>query len=366
MTHLVAVGDLVLGDSATSPGFGFNSRYSVDGLAEPLMGVRSAFAAGDIVFGNLEAVLATTGLDARRHHTVHMRGAVRYAADLRTAGFTVLNVANNHANQHGDDAFHEMCDHLQAAGLAVCGLPGADGWCTKPVVLNGTDGETVGLLGYSMHPRQYFPHRPPPFAEATQEEILQEIGRLRSQVTHVVVSIHWGLEFVPAPSEEEVGLGRAMLRAGASVVLGHHPHVVRPVEQSANGVIAYSLGNLVSDMLWAPTVRTGLILACQLGPEGPAELVLTETRLDGQYRAFPTGTPAAVAPSAVRSLGTAQYRRTAAQAERMMRRSKYRHLLANLPSADWSLAAQMLAGVVRGRVVKHDRMSPHREGDRVG
>ena len=366
MTRLVAVGDLVLGDSATSPGFGFNSRYSIDGLAEPFEGVQAALAAGDIVFGNLEAVLATSGLDNRRHHTVHMRGAVRYAADLKAAGFTVLNLANNHANQHGDDAFREMCGHLQAAGLAVCGLPGSDGWRTRPVVVNGPDGGTVGLLGYSLHPRQYFPDRPPPFAEAAPEEILGEIGRLRAEVTHVVVSVHWGFEFVTAPSAEEVGLGRAMLRAGASVVLGHHPHVVRPVEQSADGIIAYSLGNLVSDMLWAPAVRTGLILECRLRREGPEEAVLTGTRLDNRYRVFPTGTRAAVPPSAIRPIETAEYRRTATAAERVMRRRKYRHLLASLPSVDWSLAAQMVAGVVRGRLRNQDRLNPDRQGGSVG
>lgn len=343
MTRFVAVGDLVLADTATTPGFGFGSRYRTTGLAPALAGLVPLLQAGDIVFGNLEAVLAESGHRPRRHRSVHMRGAVRFAADLREAGFTVVNVANNHANQHGDAAFHEMCGHLEAAGLAVCGLPGTDGWQTRPVTLPGR----VGLLGYSLHPRQYFPDRVPPFAEGTPEGIRADVGRLRPAVDHLVVSLHWGLEFVTQPSEGEAALGRSILAAGADLVLGHHPHVVRPVEASPRGAIAYSLGNLVADMTWDPLLTTGLLLDWRLGGGPPT---LRTTVLDRAYRVA-AGRPVPVQPPEdVTTLADEQYRRCAVELERKIRRAKYRHLLRSLPGADWALTSQMLAGVVRGRL----------------
>ena len=77
----------------------------------------------------------------------------------------------------------------------------------------------------------------------------------------VVVSLHWGEEFVDQPSMQEVELGHAVIDAGATAVLGHHRHVVRPVERYRHGVIAYSLGNLIGDMVWYTAFRRGAIPA---------------------------------------------------------------------------------------------------------
>jgi poly-gamma-glutamate synthesis protein (capsule biosynthesis protein) len=67
-----------------------------------------------------------------------------------------------------------------------------------------------------------------------------------------VVSIHWGIEYAPAPRPEDVDMTHKMLEAGASVVVGHHPHVLQPVEtyrtqDGRNTVIFYSLGNFLSN-----------------------------------------------------------------------------------------------------------------------
>ena len=82
--------------------------------------------------------------------------------------------------------------------------------------------------------------------------MLAAIKSARAQCDLLVVSIHWGIEYAPAPRPDDVDLAHKMLDAGASVIVGHHPHVLQPVEtyrtaDGRNNVIFYSLGNFLSN-----------------------------------------------------------------------------------------------------------------------
>jgi len=224
--RVAAVGDLQLGDSPTSVGFGFGSRFADSDLTSVLDGIRPALRA-DVVFGNLEVPLsprssATSSLSSRQ-----MRGDPRFAPMLRAAGFTVLNVANNHAVQHGVDAFHDSVAALRAAGIAPCGLRGAAPWASAPAILVANS-VRVGILAYCLRPRQYGDAEPP-YAEGSPDEIGADVRRVSADVDCVLVSLHWGEEFVPVPSVEEASFARSLIDAGATLILGHHPHVARPV-----------------------------------------------------------------------------------------------------------------------------------------
>jgi hypothetical protein len=82
--------------------------------------------------------------------------------------------------------------------------------------------------------------------------VLEAIKQARAQCDLLVVSIHWGIEYAPAPRPEDVETAHKILEAGASVIVGHHPHVLEPVEtyttqDGRNTVIFYSLGNFLSN-----------------------------------------------------------------------------------------------------------------------
>ena len=75
---------------------------------------------------------------------------------------------------------------------------------------------------------------------------MEDVVELRKQVDCVVVSLHWGYEYVEYPSPRQQAFARKLVRAGAQMVIGHHPHVVQGVERYQGGLIAYSLGNFNS------------------------------------------------------------------------------------------------------------------------
>jgi gamma-polyglutamate biosynthesis protein CapA len=278
---VAAVGDIQLGDSAACTGFGFASRYPGADLASVFKDVQRDLKA-DLVIGNLETMLSRIGLVPHRWASLQMRGWPQYADSLRQAGFTVINVANNHALQHGLAAFDETVAVLRDASIEVCGLRGRRPWSSAPVVVSIRNELRVGCLGYSLRPRQ-FSVQDPPYAEGVPEAMFEDIKRLSHEVDFVVVSLHWGEEFVQDPSSAEVTLGRSMIDAGAHAILGHHPHVLRPVETYRGRAIAYSLGNFATDMLWDDRLRHGAILKIRFGSEGTAAVEAQPTEVDTDY-----------------------------------------------------------------------------------
>jgi len=258
-----------------------------------------------------------------------MRGDPEYARSLRSAGFTALGVANNHAMQHGISAFEETVESLKSADIACVGLRGRDAWCSDPVVQRTHEGLRVGLLGYCWRPRQY-EHGVPPYAEGDVEAVEKDVRRLGRSADAVVVSLHWGEEFLSAPSTSEVAAARRIIDAGAAVIVGHHPHVLRPVERYGQGVICYSLGNFVTDMVWQPALRRGGVFECQLANAAVVESRLLNVRVDDSYA--PTLEANDVQPEAesVPAIPDATYLIAAERSVRRQRRAAYGYAIRNL------------------------------------
>jgi poly-gamma-glutamate synthesis protein (capsule biosynthesis protein) len=254
---LAFVGDVALGNHPKTPGFGFYSKY-MGGIPHQMAHrVLPPSLAPDLVFGNLEFSLAPHG--DRPGTDICCLGSDIYIPFLREVGFTILNVANNHAWEHGAARFRETVRSLRNAGIKVVGVPED----FDPSGFLRIKGKTIAVLGCSSRPRQGFTS-PPDYNEFQEVLFLERIRHARGQADAVCVSIHWGEEFLPIPSPEERRIAHAMVDAGASVVVGHHSHVLREVENYGNGVIAYSLGNFIGDMIWNPLTRETGCLAVVL------------------------------------------------------------------------------------------------------
>lgn len=328
MIRLTAVGDLMLGDSATTVGFGLRSRYPGAQLSEVFAELAPRLQNRDIVIGNLECPLTATGVGESRWARDQMRGDAAYARVLRQTGFTAIAVANNHAMQHGDVGFYQTVEALRTEGLLVLGLRGTKPWHSEPVSYTHSSGATVIMLGYSRRPRQYGLGTPG-YADADEAGILDDVARARALSDSVVVSLHWGVEFVNRPSESEVRFARALANAGAQVVVGHHPHVVRPVETLDGAIIAYSLGNCVTDMLWSNRLREGALLEVDLAPR-QANARVTATRVDDDYRVRVYSETTREPDQTASPLETSEYERLCDVELRKQRTDAYRYAARNL------------------------------------
>lgn len=229
---------------------------------------------GDIVFGNLEGPLVDgdgTSVKCRGKapgHCYAFRVPTRYGARLKAAGFNVMGLANNHAMDFGQEGRTSSRQTLEAQGIAHTGEIG-------DIARMTVKDEKIAIIAFATYPGAY--------NLLDLDDALQAIRQARAESNLVIVSFHGGGEgatrqHVLAGDEMFLGEDRGDLRrfthaaidAGAALVLGSGPHVVRGMEIYQGKLIAYSLGNFATYGPFNLSAENGisLVLEAHLAPDG--------------------------------------------------------------------------------------------------
>lgn len=289
-----------------------------DSLLEPL---RPLLADADVVLWNVEGAVGDGRVNRQKcapgsTACYAFRMPTATAAALRTvsaeSAVVVANVANNHARDDGDAGRRITLRHLQAAGVLATG---ADTLATEAVTARG---DTVAFLGFA----QWTGPDPRDLAA-----VRRHVRRAAERYPRLVVTMHMGAEGrgrqnTPDAREESFGedrgnvvaFARAAVQAGADLVIGHGPHVMRAVQWRDSVLVFYSLGNLATYgpfTLTEPMNRGGLACAV-LGRDGrilSAQLRSTRQLPPGVVGPDATGRAAALADS----LGQVDFPSTAAR-----------------------------------------------------
>ncbi|MEW5988777.1 MAG: CapA family protein [Chloroflexota bacterium] len=242
LVHLAAVGDLMLAR-------GLGTTIAGGNLAWPFANVAEVLRAADVTVGNLESSLGDVGQPAVKSYTFQAPPAA--AQTLALAGFDVLSLANNHALDYGPDALLQGIGLLSQQGIATVGA-GVKATAAHAPHFRQVNGLTLAFLGYVNVPVEgtgfdtqtwTATDTAPGLAWATPEQITADVTAARQQADLVIVILHSGYEYVEPPSPPQVAAARAAIDAGASLVLGHHAHVLQGIEFYKEGVIAYGLAN---------------------------------------------------------------------------------------------------------------------------
>lgn len=265
LVTLFAVGDLMLGEEAVSHGHGVGSIIDKNGSRFTFEPCADILQQADILFGNMEVVVSAFNRKNDPFDQTFLRAQPIMIEGLKYAGFNILNLANNHIMQHGQKALDETLELFNKNNISTIGIEIPERGIKNFCVLE-KNGFKIGFLGYCLRPLQYFLD-PPVYATGEINKIRGDIERVRDRVNIMVVSLHWGNEFIPRPSDDQVKLGRKIIDSGANIILGHHPSILQGVEKYKGGVIAYSMGNFVSDM-WQYRLRKSMILQCDISASG--------------------------------------------------------------------------------------------------
>jgi hypothetical protein len=250
---LVAVGDVLLHDSvqvgAGEHRLGDLNAEGYDFLYEQ---VSQYLAGGDLTFANVETPI----------NDVPPRGLGRWifsappvsVTALKRAGVDVVSIANNHAMDQGRKGFVETMRHFDELGIAYVGGGASvdDALTPKVFELNGI---RVAMLGFTELMNEHGNEAPagqPHVSMFDLKKAVAAIRRAAKDADAVVVSVHWGVEYQTAPRLQEVQYAHAMMEAGATIVLGHHPHVLQPIELyttsgGRKAIVFYSLGNFIAN-----------------------------------------------------------------------------------------------------------------------
>jgi Bacterial capsule synthesis protein PGA_cap len=266
---VTAVGDVMLGTT-----FPADSPLPPNDGADLLQEVTPLLKRGDVVLGNLEGPMFDgAGASAKcrgkaEGHCFAFRVPTRYGAHLKAAGFNVMGLANNHAMDFGPEGRESSRHVLEEQAIAHTGEVGDIARLTAK-------GRKIDVIAFATYPGAYN------FLDL--DDALDTIRKARAEADLVIVSFHGGAEGAShqhvAPGDEMfLGEDRGDLRkfahaaieAGAQLVIGSGPHVVRGMEIYQGKLIAYSLGNFAT---YGPFNLSGenglsLVLEVHLAPDG--------------------------------------------------------------------------------------------------
>lgn len=181
-------------------------------------------------------------------------------------GFDVVNLANNHMLDKTSKGLAEAIDFWDATGLARTGAY-KDTQDLESVEYIEKNGLKIGLIGITQYTNGLtLPSDSPLKYILTSDEatIERKIKAAKAQCDVVLVNVHWGSEYTTTPAQEQRNLAKKMADWGANVIIGHHPHVLQPIEWIENSdgtrtLVAYSLGNFISQQNTAARVIGGML-----------------------------------------------------------------------------------------------------------
>ncbi len=361
VVSFAAVGDIMFGDSYYCIGRGVRSTLERDARLNPFEKVSDILRTQDFVVGNLEAVLSDIGLKAHSLPSRQYRGKKEHAGYLAGANVSVLTLANNHILQHGWAAAEDTARSLRTLGIHPVGLAQSDPYRAPDAFLHESHGVRLAFLGYCLNRETFTADLVPDI-----EDVVAAIRSCKEAADRVILMLHWGREYVHCPSPRQIWLAHRMIDAGGDIILGHHPHVLQGIELYKGKLIAYSLGNFVFDNDWNDQCRHAMILLIRAGSDGPISYEVIPTYInalhqpvpfDGEARKRRTAEILALADEFIdNGIGTRrdeeEYLNMARGILKMNKRMMHRRIIRGLPQLPVTMAVQILAKPIHGRLVR--------------
>jgi len=237
--RLVATGDVIPARGANWPAVkSGNFNYNWEKTADYLK-------TADLTLVNLEAPLLKNCPLATEGFT--FCGDAQHIQGLLFAGVDVANITNNHIGNYGQVGINETISLLETNGVEWSGF--------SRLAIKEIKGTKFGFLGYNGIG-----------VKINREAMAKEITESKKKVDVLVVSVHWGEEYVLVPDEDgniapdkPIEIGHLMIDSGADLVIGNHPHWVQGVEFYKGGLITYAHGNFIFDQTWSAETQEGVV-----------------------------------------------------------------------------------------------------------
>lgn len=267
LTKIFAIGDVAV------------NREQPDSIFEL---VHERIKEADFAFAQIEAIYSKLGEVNVSGTSSPLRGDPENVAAIGRAGFNLASFASNHCMDYGISAFQDTIKHFRAIeGMHLFGAGDNLAEARKPVIVEH-NGNKIGWLAYcSILPIRYWadvdrpgcaparartiyetlepdqPGTPPRIITYPHDEdlghILEDIKALKAKVDVVMVSMHWGLHFKEGElATYETKYAKLAIDAGADVILGHHQHILKPIEIYKGKPIFYGIANFAFDMYYQP------------------------------------------------------------------------------------------------------------------
>ena len=224
--------------------------------------VREVFRAADAVFGNLEAPITSRERQARPIVGFRFRMSEHYLSALLEEyaldpARLHLSLANNHTGDWKRSGYEQTLAALERLGVRALGRCRAGAPDADEVVLD--EGLRLGVVAWThWMNRRPFAREDRPLEEVDLPAVDWCARKAAAGWQHLIGLPHWDYEFHHFPQPATRALAHQLLDGGFDLLVGHHPHVLQPLERRGEGLCHYSLGNFLAIQLTWPTKLTCL------------------------------------------------------------------------------------------------------------
>ncbi len=241
------------------------------GASYPYEGVSQLFRQDDITIANLECPLTIAGDGAMKEKRFVFKADPMSADTLKSSGFDVLMLANNHTMDYMSEGLSDTMKALGSAGLLYAGA-GQSRDEIKPCFIE-KNGLCIGILAYSALPPEGFMYdggsATIAYARAGfLDDMRGAVASAAAQCDFLLVYFHWGTEYRHDVGEAQIETAHAAVDSGASAVIGTHPHVLQGRETYKGAPIYYSIGNFVFDKQIPDGTDEAIIVQFTVGKDG--------------------------------------------------------------------------------------------------
>ncbi len=288
VTRVLVVGDIMLGRGVATP----------EAPVSPLRFLADRIERADIAVGTLESTLSDNG-EPQQPNDDSFFAPPGTLSGLERLGFDALSLANNHTGDFGPVAFDETVRAFRGRRIQSFGAGRDLAGASRAAVVR-RNGVSFGFVGFNAigetpmatpdSPGALSVRMPPrtgPLQQPDLDHVTGVVRRLADRVDVVVALPHWGDQYTHAPEPIQSQVGRALVRAGADLVVGGHPHWVQGLERVGDAVIAHSLGNLVFDMDFMEQTMEGVMLLATFRGDRLADIRLEPYRMGPDFAPRP-------------------------------------------------------------------------------
>jgi len=277
--HLAFVGDIMLDRGVYSKIL----KYGDGNFNFPFLNIKNDLSKYDFLVGNLEGPVSDKGIDKRNLYSFRMNPEV--IGILKGLGFKALSVANNHAGDWGPIALEDTISRLNSSDIKVIGggFNSEEANAPRIIEINGT---IISFLAFSAFGAGQYEstQENSGIAVISEDTIKNSIEEARNISDIVVVSFHFGDEYKTIQNKTQEKYAKMAVDYGANLVIGHHPHVVQPLDMYKNAYISYSLGNFVFDQYFSEETMEGGLLEVDIKDKSIYSVDLRKTKMNKNYQ----------------------------------------------------------------------------------
>jgi len=252
---MIMFGDCLLHGAVYQDADNHDGTYNFDKMFEYIKPVVQKY---DLKFYNQESIIGGKSLGLSTYPRFNSPEEI--GDTMTNMGFNLVSLANNHTLDRGKQGVLNSVAYWKTKDAMVAGSYASEEE-RQNVQIGKVNGITYTLLSYTTATNGLYP----PYGEEyltsiyDEQKVLEDINRVKDKVDVIIVSMHWGVEYTHTPNYEQKQIANYLSSLGVDIVIGHHPHVVQPIEYIGDTLVIYSLGNMISAQIGTERLTGGVV-----------------------------------------------------------------------------------------------------------